>query len=186
MRLPLLVTAGCMLLSSCGKQSGDVPGPRALSPRDIHLPGIAFYMTPEEVSGRLAGLRCEAPEKTIRVCTWSPDTRQDSFRGVSQLRLVFYRDSLHMISVRYAEMVDAEYVNFARAVREKYAPALQAADSAGAQWIFDSVSVSLTPNRRRHWTGSIDTYAPVLEFQERVLYRRWLQEVSGQKPKEVY
>jgi len=164
--------------------------PRKVSPRDIDLAGIKLYLTSAEVKRQLPALRCGKKDGDMVVCNWKTTEadRQRIFRGIDQIRLTFYRDTAQTIRVQYSQMFDVEYTNFEQAVREKYAYALgdRITDTIGTEWRYDSLGITLIPNRKQHWTGSVFTYSPELEFQELYLYKRWLEALGKEKLKTIY
>ena len=85
-------------------------------------------------------------------------------------------------------MMDLEYKGFESGIRAKYSRSSGNAtvDSTTTVWQYDSLIVTLIPNRKPHWTGSLQTFTPVLEFQERTLYRRWMEDIEKRKVNPVY
>jgi hypothetical protein len=59
-------------------------------------------------------------------------------------------------------MLDVEYAIFDRQIHEQYGsvPAGTSPDSVLTEWRYDSLLVTLTPNRRPHWIGQNMTYSP--------------------------
>lgn len=115
--------------------------------------------------------RCVKNSAESEICSWNPGVagRQGGFRGVERVGCRFHGDSLRSIFIEYLEMLDVEYAVFDKQTREKYGylPAPEALDTVFVEWQYDSVAVSLTPNRRPHWIGQVKTYRPVLEFIRR-------------------
>ena len=190
----VLILTGLVLVC-CNKEAPKVSdlinaARRNVSPRTVDLAGIKFYQTREEVKNRLPFLRCETKDNNIDVCRWKTnnDDRRGEFKGIDQIKLTFYRDTLQTIEVRYSEMFDVEYADFDRSVREKYGYTIvgKLIDSTGNEWQYDSLKVSLFPNKKQHWTGSAFVFTPVLDFQERAIYRRWLNEMEQRKPQTLY
>ncbi|MBI1803196.1 MAG: hypothetical protein HY033_02375 [Ignavibacteriae bacterium] len=177
-----------ILLFGCGKRSDDKQ--RTISPQSINLAGVALYETISSLQALLPNLRCEQRDVDIKLCVWRPteEERKQTFRGIDQLKLTFYKDTLQSIDIQYLQMVDMEYENFEQGIRTKYArytgnPGI---DSNTTVWQYDSLIVTLVPNRKPHWTGTLSTYTPILEFQERTLYKRWMENLEKRKVNPVY
>ena len=164
--------------------------PRSVSPFTIDIAGIKLYQTRKELEGRVSSLRCVEKDVDLALCDWrtTDKDRKGVYRGIGQIGFTFYRDTLQTIRVRYEQMLDAEYANFSAAVRTKYAFAVgdRIIDTTGDEWQYDSLEITLVPNRRQHWTGSVFTYTPELEFQERSLYHRWVESLGERKVKPIY
>ena len=184
-----------LVIVACNKDAPKVSdlinaARRNVSPHTVDLAGIRFYQTREEVKNRLPFLRCETKDNNIDVCSWksNDDDRRREFKGINQIKLTFYRDTLQTIEVRYNEMFDAEYADFDRNVRDKYGYTIagKLIDSMGNEWQYDSLKVTLFPNKKQHWTGSAFVFTPVLDFQERTIYLQWLHEVEQRKPQTLY
>ena len=191
----MLLVGTIAFCTSCKRHSpGDVPKPppakREISPRSIDLAGVKFYQTANETKARFPTARWEKKDNEIEVCSWRPtvEERDTLFNGIARLNFTFYRDTLQTIKVEYFQMLDVEYANFGKAVRQKYAYASadRISDNTATDWQYDSVGITLTPNRKQHWTGSLSTYTPVLEFQERYVYRRWLDAIQNRQVKTIY
>src|ERR1041385_1481935 len=120
---------------------------RNVSPRSIDLGGIVFTKTREELAGLFPSLSCQKKSGEIEICSWkrSPKDPQNYFQRIAQIKLTFVRDTLKAIRAAYSEMLDVEYVNFERAIREKYAYAIagRVIDSTGSNWQYDSLNVTL-------------------------------------------
>ena len=163
---------------------------RNLSPHIVDISGITFYQSSQELKEKLHGMRCEEKDHETQICTWKAmkEDRESGFSGIDKIQFTFYRDTLQSIKLQYLELFDVEYVNFERGVREKYAYAIagKLLDTTGTEWQYDSLKVILTPNKKQHWTGSFFAFTPVLELQERNVYRRWLDAIEKQKTKTVY
>jgi hypothetical protein len=165
------VLLSLFLLSSCGRNGADSSGGRNLSPDAINISGIHFSQTPQELRVLLPDVHCVRNTPESEICSWIPgeSDRRGGFRGVERVGCRFQRNSLRSIRVEYLEMLDVEYTEFDKQVREKYGfiPAPAGPDTLFTEWQYDSVAVSLTPNRRPHWIGQVTTYTPVLEFVKR-------------------
>ena len=179
-----------VLLAGCGKRSGDGDRSRTVSPRSVDIAGVTLYRTIDALQTFLPNLRCEQKDVDIKLCVWRPtdEERTQAFHGVDQLKLTFYKDTLQSVSVQYSQMMDMEYRNFEQSIRAKYARStgIPSVDSTTTVWQYDSLIVTLVPNQKPHWTGSLLTYTPVLEFQERTLYRRWMEALEKRKVNPVY
>ena len=183
-------------ISSCKKtppeEHGSPPDAewRTVSPHEVNLSGIRLYSTVGEINKLLPSLNCRNQADNIDVCNWKPTQaeQESTYLGISQVKFTFFRDTLHTIRVYYTQILDVEFTNFEKAVRAKYGYASggKSVDTTGYEWRYDSLLITFTPNRKQHWTGTMFTYSPVLEFQERFLYQHWLDEVGQQKPKALY
>lgn len=196
MRCYLILIACSVLITSCKhsppeeRASPSDEGWRTVSPREINLSGMALYATVEGIKRLLPSLHCLSQADDIDVCSWKPTPaeQESTFHGISQVKLTFFRDTLHTIQVYYSQILDVEFRNFEKAVRAKYGymSGGKPVDTTGYEWRYDSLLITFTPNKKQHWTGTMYTYSPVLEFQERFLYQHWLDEVAQQKPKALY
>ena len=180
-----------VIVAGCGKRPGNASDrQRTVSPQSVNLAGITLYETIDSLQARLPNLQCEQKDADIKLCVWRPteDERAQSFHGIDRLRLTFYKDTLQSISAQYLQMMDLEYRNFEQGIRGKYSrpTGVPSVDSNTTVWKYDSLIVTLVPNRKAHWTGSFQTYTPVLEFQERTLYRRWMETLEKRKVNPVY
>src|SRR5258706_9796077 len=163
--LPLLILCGC------GPHGSPDYGDRALSPGGVNISGIRFSQTPEDLRALLPEAHCVRNAPETEICSWIPGQtdRQGGFRGVERVGCRVQHDYLRSIRVEYLEMLDVEFSVFDKQVREKYGylPAAEGIDTLYIEWQYDSVAVSLTPNKRPHWIGQVSTYRPVLEFVKR-------------------
>jgi hypothetical protein len=182
----------CILFAAgCGRHSGNDADPeRTVSPHSVNLAGVALFKTFDSLQTLLPNLQCEQKDPDIRLCAWHPtdEEHKQAFRGIDQMKLTFYKDTLQSISAQYLPMMDLEYRNFEQSIRAKYAryTGVPSIDSTTTVWQYDSLIVTLVSNAKPHWTGSLLTYSPVLEFQERTLYRRWMEELEKRKVNPVY
>ncbi len=183
-----VLTVLCLNCSRQHPQTSDLINAvrRTVSPVAINIGGIKLDQSNGDVRSIFPLMQCESKGNSIDICRWrtTAEDRKGPFKGIYQLILTFYHDTLQTIEVHYAEMFDAEYVDFDRNVREKYGYAIagKIIDSTGTEWQYDSLKVLLIPNKKRHWTGSAFVFTPVLSFQERMIYSRWLTEVEQRKP----
>ena len=173
------------------KKRAPKPEPHAsLSPSSINLAGLTFYLTHGELESKLNMLRCSSSDPIVKKCRWSTTKRDRDgvFKGIDEIQFTLYRDSVQTITVYYTQMLDADYKNFDEAVHQKYASLTGdfTLDTVSAEWSYDSLLVKFMPNKKRHWTATMYTYTPVLEFQERMLYKRWIVEVEKQKVNALY
>ena len=186
----LLLVCVSLSVTSCRKKSLNLEPRIPLSPRSIDLAGVTFYLTHEQLSGKLNMLRCSSSDPVVKKCRWNTTRgdREGIFKGIEEIEFTLYRDSVQTIAVYYSQLLDAEYDNFDKAVQQKYATLIGnlPPDTANIEWPYDSLIVKFMPNRRKHWTGSMHTYTPVLEFQERMLYKRWIDDVQRQKTDALY
>lgn len=172
---------------SCSERGTSPNHPRQhLSPYSIELAGLTLYMSEQELVSRLPGLRYGSGNEGLVICRWRTDqsVKETPFRGIDAITFTLYKDSLQAIRIEYTQMFDVEYREFESGVRDKYAS--MPSDTVTLEWSYDSIRVALTPNRKKHWTGSIATFAPVLEFQERKLYGRWLEDLQRKKIRTIY
>lgn len=186
----LCLFVSVLLVTSCSKRSPKLEPRTSVSPSSIDLAGITFYLTHEQLSNKLNMLRCSSSDPIVKKCRWNTtrEDREGIFKGIDEIQFTLYRDTIQTIAVYYSQMLDVEYSNFDKAVQEKYAIFIGdlPLDTMNAEWAYDSLIVRFIPNRRKHWTGSMYTYTPVLEFQERVLYKRWIDDVQKQKVNALY
>ena len=135
-------------------------------------------------------LRCSSSDPVVKRCRWTTTKhdREGVFKGIEEIQFTLYRDSVQTITILYNQMLDIEYKKFNQAVHQKYANLVGdlPVDTLNAEWLYDSLLVKFTPNRRKHWTATMYTYTPVLEFQERMLYKRWIADVEKQKVYALY
>ncbi len=161
-----------------------------VSPDAVNLAGIQFSVGKEALENQFPAIRCRSGEEGVMTCTLTPtnDQRESQFPGVDEMKLTFFRDALHTIRVSYGQMFDVEYKNFLSDVRKKYAYRTEDGDldTVGMIWKYDALKVELTPNPKKHWTGSLMVYTPVLEFQQTVVYKRWLEALEQSKSKKIY
>lgn len=187
----IVICAALLLGAAACKKKAPKPEPRSsLSPGSINLAGLTFYLTHNELSGKLNMLRCSSSDPVVKRCRWST-TRRDRegmFKGIDEIQFTLYRDSVQTITVYYAQMLDVEYKKFDQAIHEKYAKLIGdlPLDSVNVEWTYDSLLVKFMPNRKKHWTATMYTYRPVLEFQERLLYKRWIDDVDKQRVTALY
>ncbi|HTK83398.1 MAG TPA: hypothetical protein VL633_14025 [Bacteroidota bacterium] len=188
---PLLGIA--LFATSCRKGEAKTDPGHSLSPNSINLAGLTFYQTHSQLSSQLNMLRCSSTDPIIKKCRWST-TRRDregAFKGIEEIQFTLYRDSVQSISITYTPMLDVEFKKFDQAIQQKYAtvapdPHPDTPDTITTEWVYDSLIVKLMPNKKRHWTGRMYTYTPVLEFQERMLYQRWIADVEKQTVVALY
>jgi hypothetical protein len=178
-----------VVLAACsGKKEFDKSF--AVSPDDVDLAGIRFSLGKEALENQYPSVRCRSGEEGVITCTLTPagDQRESQFPGVDEIKLTFFRDTLHTIRVSYGQMFDVEYKNFVSDVRKKYAYRTEDGDldTVGMIWKYDILKVELTPNPKKHWTGSLMVYTPVLEFQQIAVYKRWLEALEQSKSKTIY
>ena len=160
-----------LIVCGCGRHGSGGSGDRPLSPDAVNVSGIRFSQTPQEIRLLLPDAHCVKNSPEAEICSWIPgrEERRGGFRGVERLLCRFRHDSLRSIRVEYLEMLDVEFSAFDKEVRGKYGyvPAPEGLDTLFAEWQYDSLAVSLTPNKRPHWTGQVSIYRPVLEFERR-------------------
>src|SRR5260221_2097335 len=153
--LPILILCGC------GHHGSLDYGDRALSPDAVNISGIHFSQTPQDLRALLPEAHCGGNAPETEICSWIPGSadRRGGFRGVERVGCRFQHDSLRSIRVEYLEMLDVEFSVFDRQVREKYGylPVAEGIDTLYIEWTYDSVAVSLTPNKRPHWIGQVST-----------------------------
>ena len=178
-----------LALNSC-RQAPETELRPPLSPGSINLAGLTFYLTHNQLSGMLNMLRCSSSDPIVKRCRWSPSRkdREGLFKGIDEIQFTLYRDSVQTITIYYTQMLDIEYKKFDEAIHQKYAVSKGnlPLDTANVEWSYDSLIVRFTPNKKRHWTTTMFTYTPVLEFQERMLYRRWIDDVEKQTVTALY
>lgn len=185
------------LFTSCEKQQPEQKElsrsnriAKSISPQIVDIVGIKFFQTSKDLKTRFPYLRCEKKSDELQRCSLqtTAEEREGDFHGIDQLQLTFYQDTLHNIKIQYSQMFELEYNDFEAGVRGKYAYRYEnnSIDSSGNLWQYDSLSVTVVPNRKQHWTASVFLYTPVIEFQERTIYSRWLDALDRRKTKTVY
>ena len=182
-------------LTACQKEApkvGEIINSmrRAISPRSVDIGGIRFYQSRVDIEQVVPFRKCDDKGLETMECSWkrTPQDSKNFLEGIDQLKLTFFRDTLKTLRAEYGQMFDVEYVNFEKAIRSKYAYAIagHVIDTSGNDWLYDSLKITLIPNKKQHWTGSFFAFTPVLEFEERTVVKRWLDEVEKQKIKKVY
>lgn len=187
MRFTMMAALLCgLLIGGCSDKESKNPSREHLSPGAIDLAGIRFSLTKGEFQSRFPSMRCRSGDGDLEICVMSPrgSPDEDSFQGIEQINLQFFRDTLHTIQLEYGQMFDVEYRKFEAGVREKYARVPD--DTTSFDWTYDSLRVTLTPNPRRHWTGSVATNNPLLEFQERTRYQSWIEGLRQRQIRRIY
>ncbi len=176
--------------TSCKRKVQKSETRTSLSPSSVNFAGITFYLTHEQLSSKLNMLRCSSSDPIVKKCVWrtNQNDREGVFRGIDEIQFTLYRDTVQTITLYYSQMLDIEYKNFNQAVQEKYSNHVGdfSLDTVNTEWTYDSLIVRFMPNRKKHWTNSMYTYTPVLEFQERMLYKRWIDDVEKQRVNALY
>jgi hypothetical protein len=185
----------CLLLAGCWSDAPRISEiidatRRNVAPSVVDIGGIRLRQSELEVKNVFPNMQCESKGNGVDVCTWksAEEKGRKGFKGVERLKLTFYGSELQTIEVQYFEMFDVEYANFEQGVKNKYGYAIAGwlIDSSGNEWEYDSLKVILSSHKRPHWTGTMFVFTPALEFQDRTLYRKWLNEVDQRKSQTVY
>jgi hypothetical protein len=146
-----------------------------LTPSQLHIGDLAFYQLRSEVIARHPRASCRRNDMGEQVCAWAPTLteRKHGYEGITLVTVKFVDDHLHEIGVAYGEMFDVEFTPFAEKVMSRWGKGIRAsvADSSVAQWANDSLSITLLPKRKMHWTRTAYTYTPLITYRERMLRR---------------
>lgn len=142
---------------------------RNITPADINIAGITLQRTQQDLADQFRNLECQGIQVDESTCVWKngQKPRSGKFRDIDELRFRFRKGRMIGFTVIYRQMFDVEYSNLISALRKSYSPAIggQLIDTIGTVWSYDSVSLDLTPNRKKHWTGSLMVYTPILEIR---------------------
>ncbi|HMD14643.1 MAG TPA: hypothetical protein VKI62_08465 [Bacteroidota bacterium] len=170
-------------LNSCGKKESRETTSSSLleetpmvSPHKVHIGELAFYQSYDEVTKRVRKLTCSTNYLGDKVCYWraSKGDRSRRFENTDQIIFTFVRDTLHEMKMEYLTMFDVEFTNFLSIFKQTFGSPTVAgsSDSLQMEWHSDSLSIILVPNKRLHWTKSVYTFTPVIDYQERILRKQ--------------
>ena len=172
-----------VVLNSCGKkESAEISSSSrrenisTISPHQVQIGGIAFYQSYDEVTKRVRKLTCSTNYLGDKICYWksSKGDRSHGFENIDQIIFTFVRDTLHEMKIDCLTMFDVEFANFITTFEQTFGQPTVAvsSDSTQMEWHSDSLSIILVPNKRLHWTKSVYTFTPVIDYQERVLRKQ--------------
>ncbi|MBI1806344.1 MAG: hypothetical protein HYR76_04755 [Ignavibacteria bacterium] len=137
------------------------------SPRDINVGGIHLYQLRDNIKKQFPSMDCAKENNEKEYCTIriSRANRHGRFQDIDRLYFSFVHDTLRSIKLRYAQIFDIEYLNLVADLEKTYGSATSITpDSSHYLWDSDSLNIILEPNRKPHWTGSLMTFTPLVEF----------------------
>ncbi len=165
--LGFTIVISLVILPSCRHR----PQNREIRPADVLLLGMRPGQSRTDLLAFMPSLVCQGNLPDSDACSYYPGQadRRGRFRGVDRVRCGFRSGALKRIRLEYGEMLDLEFAALDADIRSRYGdrPMGSIPDSLFTQWRYDSLVVSLTPNRRPHWTRQLTTYKPVLEIVSR-------------------
>ena len=161
----LLILAGSLfflLLAGCSS------GHRNISPYEINFSGIRLYINKAQVLSIIPSLKCSPVNSNSDTCLWilSAQQRTGNLRSIEKIKFVFRDDKLKTFRIYYSQLLDFEFSNLEKNVRQQYSYPLK--DTTATDWKYDSLRITLTSNRREHWTRKFRMFTPELEFREEI------------------
>jgi hypothetical protein len=162
--LGFIIVLSLLVISSCRHRSRA----REIRGADVIILGMRLGQTRTDLLAIMPSMVCAGSLADSEFCSYFPGEadRKGRFRGVDRVRLGFRSGALKRIRLEYGEMLDVEFAALDGDIRSQYGdkPMGSTPDSLYMEWRYDSVIVSLAPNRRPHWTREVTTYKPVLEI----------------------
>jgi hypothetical protein len=161
----LFIVAGSLfLLFVAGCSSGH----RNIPPHEINFNGIRLYLSKDQALAIIPALKCSPVNSNSDTCLWilPAQQRTGNLRSIDRIKLIFRDDKLKVFHVYYSQLLDFEFNNLEKNVRQKYGYPLK--DTMATDWKYDSLRITLTTNRREHWTRKFRIFTPELEFREEI------------------
>ncbi len=161
----LLILAGSLfllLLVGCSSRHKNI------SPYEINFNGIRLYLNKDQALTIIPSLKCSPIGSNSDTCLWilSAQQRTGNLRSIDRIKLVFHDDKLKAFRVYYSQLLDFEFNNLEKNVRQQYSYPLK--DTTVTDWKYDSLRITLTSNRREHWTRKFRIFTPELEFRDEI------------------
>jgi len=158
-----------LFFSSCSKSDS---GKKRLSPSTLNFANIQLNLSKDELKARIPNLACLRSSASGDTCFWklTDSERKSSLHNLTQVRFSFLEGKLKSFLARYSQMLDVEYRNLEKSIRNQFGYPTE--DTLSAEWVYDSLKIIFVPNRRPHWTGKLVIYEPSVEFKEEINFKK--------------